>query len=180
MLETARLRLEPLAPAHADELFAVLDDERVSRHLAGPEVTTVEALRARIDRAGAGPPPGRDETWVNFAVRRRSDAQVLGRVEATVHGGWAEIAYVFGPAFWGRGYATEAVSWLLGWLCEAHTVVQVCASLDADNVSSRKLLDRLGFAVIEPPPHRPSSYDPGDLVMCREVGSAREPVPENR
>ena len=47
---TSRLAIEPLAVAHADELHAALDHPDVHRYLPNPEVTTVAALRTRLEQ----------------------------------------------------------------------------------------------------------------------------------
>ena len=111
---TSRLIIEPLAHEHAEGLVAALSDPSVGAYIGGPEVTTVEAQHQRIDQLAEGPGPERpNESWWNWAVRRRTDGLVLGYIQATGYGEWAEVAYVFGPATSGQGFATEAVRWLM-------------------------------------------------------------------
>ena len=170
---TSRLRIEPLAAGHADTLFAALDHRDVHRFLTAPDVTTADALRARIARlaSAAQPPPG--ERWWNFAVRLRDDGAVgavIGRLEATTYGAWGEIAYVFGPRWWRRGLATEATGWLVGHLAE-HGAAELWAAVHPDNTASQRLLGRLGFAAAERPGRPLGSYDPGDAVFVRRAGA---------
>ena len=172
MFATPRLAIEPLAGAHADALFAALDHPDVHRFLPAPDVTTAAALRERIARLGdARPPPG--ERWWNFAVRQRADAAVIGRLEATTYGAWGEIAYVFGPRWWGRGLATEATGWLVDHLA-AHGAAELWAAVHPDNTTSQRLLLRLGFIAAPGAAERPArphgSYDPGDTVFVRRAG----------
>lgn len=166
---TARLAIEVLSQEHVDGLFAALDDDRVGRYIGGPDVTTVDALRARIELLAAGAPAESGETWLNWAVRL-ADAErpVIGRIEATLHDGIAEIAYVFGPAWWGRGYATEATTWLVDVLAARHDVASLWATVDPANTSSTRLLERLGFRRVEAPTPSLLSYDPGDDVFTRD------------
>jgi RimJ/RimL family protein N-acetyltransferase len=153
------LAFEPLGPGHATALFPVLGDVRVWEHLLGSDGATEDQMRAAYARRAAGPGrPG--ERWINHAVRL-AGGPYLGRVEATEHigEGWAEIAYVFGLAHRGRGYARSAVRWLL----EQLEVDEVWASTTPANVRSRRLLEALGFR--QEPPARPlASWDPGDLT----------------
>jgi RimJ/RimL family protein N-acetyltransferase len=164
---TRRLSIEPLARRHAAGLVAALDDPRVGVHIGGPDVTTVAAMRRRIARLRAGPPPERAaERWWNFALRRQSDRAIIGRLEATTHGDWGEIAYVLGPAWWGQGYATEAATWLLEHMAR-HDVVELWAAIHPGNLASIRLVGRLGFAPAPGPARDVGSYDPGDLVFVR-------------
>lgn len=170
---TERLRIEPLGHEHADGLFAALDDPLVGAHIGGPDVTTLDALHQRIDLLAAGPPESDlGERWLNWVARRAVDDVVVGRLEATTYdGGWAEIAYVFGPAFWGQGFATEGTAWMIGHLREHHGTTEVWAAVHPDNTGSVRLLDRLGFEQRPGPPTRPlGSYDDGDLVFVRDAG----------
>jgi RimJ/RimL family protein N-acetyltransferase len=162
---TARLRLEPLEVRHAAALFLALDDERVGRFIGGPDVTTLSALEERIEFLQAGPPADRDEVWGNWAVV--ADGRVMGRIEATVHHGVAEVAYLLGPGYWGRGYATEAIDWLVRTLGEAG-VTQCWAAVTPGNAASIAVVERLGFAAADPPSDVPLwSFDPGDLTLRR-------------
>jgi RimJ/RimL family protein N-acetyltransferase len=126
-------------------------------------VTTVAALHERIDRCARGPErPG--ERWYNFALLRVDDGTVIGRLEATSYGAWAEIAYLLGPAAQGRGYAREGVRWLLDHL-RGDGVTEFWAAVHPANARSIALLVALGFRRCEP--ERPlGSYDPGDVVFA--------------
>ena len=146
-------------------LFAALDDPRVGHFIGGPDVTTLEALRARIDRVTDGPPPQSGQTWLNFAVLL--GPTVIGRVEATVHDGIAEVAYLIGPRWWGCGYGAAATSLLLEHLVAAG-VTDCWATTMPDNLASVGVLVHLGFSEVEP---RDApllhSYDDGDRVFHR-------------
>jgi RimJ/RimL family protein N-acetyltransferase len=143
-----------------------LADVRVGAYIGGSEATTAEAIRGRIERVLRGPTVA-GERWLNYAVRR--DGVVIGWLEATVYDdGWAEIAYVFGVAYWGHGYASEGVSWLLDQLGD-----EVWAAVHPDNARSIALLVRLGFVQRDAPARPLGSYDPGDLVFERRVMASR-------
>ncbi len=181
IIDTERLTIEALAVRHAAGLFVALDDERVGRFIGGPDVTSVEALVARIERVSAGPGPEWDEQWLNWAVLL--DGVVIGRIEATLrHGvgqpGIAEIAYVFGPAWWGRGFATEATAWMIDHLASAHSVIQCWATVDPSNTASIDLLERLGFATAELPEFGLESFDEGDLVFVLHRGDEGDALSE--
>lgn len=62
-------------------------------------------------------------------------------------GGEVEIGYGVAAPYRGRGYATEAVRALLGWLDARPDVTRVQAEVRADNLGSRRLLERLDFSL---------------------------------
>ena len=166
MFTTARLQMEALEQRHAEELVVALDHAAVGEFIGGPDVTTVAALHHRIDGLLEGPPAGSsDQRWLNFVVRRTADGIVLGRVEATVYGKWAEIAYLFDPGAWGHGYATEAVRWLIDYLATDLHVSEIWAAILHTNVRSIRLIQRVGLVEQPNPSRTPQSFDPGDLVF---------------
>ncbi|MGB8858218.1 MAG: GNAT family N-acetyltransferase [Ilumatobacteraceae bacterium] len=162
---TARLLIEPLDHVHAAGLVAALDHPEVGLYTGGPAVTTVEAMHERIDELAAGPGPDLPEdNWWNWAVLRSSDRLVMGYIQATGYGSWAEVAYVFGPTTGGQGYATEAVQWLVGHLAE-RGMPESWAAVHHANASSIRLVERLGFQRVAEPTRQLGSYDDGDLVF---------------
>jgi RimJ/RimL family protein N-acetyltransferase len=56
-----------------------------------------------------------------------------------------ELGYALGPAYWGRGYAREAVGGLLKYAFEAQDLRRIDATIDPRNTASRKVLDYFGF-----------------------------------
>ena len=165
---TPRLGIEPLRQEHAEELHAALSDPAVHRYIETSGPWTVEAVRERLERVAAGPPAGSPDVWLNYAVRR--EARLVGRLESTVHGRLAEIAYLFDPAVSGRGYATEAVQWLLDHLASEHAVTVAWATTDPGNDASVRLLLRTGFEQVDEVHPDVGSFDEGDLVFRRRLG----------
>ena len=99
-------------------MAAVLGDPALHTFIGGtPE--TPEGLLARYERLVAGPS---DPTvsWLNWVVSLRAEGRLTGTVQATITpdplGSVAEIAWVIGTSWQGRGIATEAAQGLVGWL----------------------------------------------------------------
>ena len=57
----------------------------------------------------------------------------------------AEIGWVFDPSFGGVGYASEAVSAVLELCFDSYGVHRVAAQMDARNVASSRLAERVGM-----------------------------------
>ncbi|MEV7524282.1 GNAT family N-acetyltransferase [Streptomyces sp. NPDC091371] len=116
VLATDRLDLVPLHPSHADEMALVLADPALHAFIGG-EPLSPDALRARYERLAAGSPDP-SAVWCNWVVRLRAGRELIGTVQATVTParGLAELAWVVGSPWQGRGFATEAARALAGWL----------------------------------------------------------------
>lgn len=116
-IRTARLDLLPLRVEHAAPMAAVLADPALHVFIGG-EPATPEALRARYERLVAGAPEP-SVSWCNWVLRIRDDDCLAGTVQATVTGrNDAEVAWVVGVPWQGRGLASEAAVGLVGWLRE--------------------------------------------------------------
>ncbi|MFI9153606.1 GNAT family N-acetyltransferase [Streptomyces sp. NPDC053367] len=111
-VETDRLSLVPLALEHADEMAEVLSDPALHAFIGGAPLTR-EQLRARYARLAAGSPDP-SVTWWNWVIRLREEDRLTGTVQATVSGPVAEVAWVVGTPWQGRGIATEAARGLVG------------------------------------------------------------------
>ncbi|MFD5493790.1 GNAT family N-acetyltransferase [Streptomyces sp. NPDC001812] len=124
---TGRLDLLPLDVEHAEEMAAVLSDPALHTFIGGAP-DTPHALRSRYRRLAAGSPDPA-VSWLNWVIRLRDASCLTGTVQATVspsgHGPVAEIAWVVGTSWQGRGIAGEAARGLVAWLTRqpVHTVI---------------------------------------------------------
>ncbi|MGQ4487098.1 GNAT family N-acetyltransferase [Streptomyces sp. SAS_281] len=118
---TPRLTALPLRVEYADEMAAVLADPALHTFTGGaPE--SPDALRERYARQTAGSPdPG--ELWWNWVLRAGDG--LVGYVQATVRGDRAEIAWVVGVPWQGKGYAREAAGGLVAHLRDAGVTTAV-------------------------------------------------------
>jgi ribosomal-protein-alanine N-acetyltransferase len=144
--QTQRLRIEPLAEAHAPAMFTILEDERIYRYIPGGPYPAVEDLAHRYRRLAAGSTDP-DERWLNWCLFRREDDTPLGYLQATVSvpGRTAWVAYVLAPTAWGQGYATESLAWLLDFLRHGGQVDRAQARIDSRNAASLAVVERLQF-----------------------------------
>ena len=147
-ITTERLKLEPLRVEDADEMVAVLDDERLHEFTGGRPATLGE-LRTHYARLLAGSPET-DEVWLNWIVRRRSDSQPVGTVQATLRNGGktALVAWVIGVEWQKQGFASEAARALVDWLRE-QGVHQIAARIHPAHVASGAVAARAGLEPTE-------------------------------
>ena len=98
-------------------MVGVLADPRLYTFIGGGPPDR-ESLRASYTRQSAGQSADGTEEWHNWIVRRRPDGTAIGFVQATVvdGGGVANVAWLIGVPWQGRGFAVEAVRALVSWL----------------------------------------------------------------
>ncbi|TVP33659.1 GCN5 family acetyltransferase [Streptomyces griseus subsp. griseus] len=140
---TARLDALPLEPAYAEEMAGVLADPALYGFTGG-EPPAPAALRSRYERQCAGPPDGR-ELWWNWVLRVREGGDLAGYVQATVQGPRAEIAWVIGTPWQGRGYAREAAKGLAAHLASAGGVRELVAHIHPGHAASEAVAEAAGL-----------------------------------
>jgi RimJ/RimL family protein N-acetyltransferase len=142
--------LVPLVAAHADALFPLLADEELWRFMDERAPAGVALLRARFQRWESRRSPDGRELWLNWALDVR-DLGIAGTVQATVRADRSEasIGYTVGKAFWGRGFATEAVRLLVAFLRGDLATERVVATVDEANLASLCVLRHCGFALVD-------------------------------
>lgn len=146
-ISTARLDLVPLLVEHAEEMATVLDDPALHTFIGGaPE--TPQGLRSRYRRMVAGSPDPA-VSWLNWVVLLREEACLAGTVQATIsasgHGPVAEIAWVVGTRWQGRGIAAEAARGLVAGLARQH-VGTVVAHIHPEHRASAAVAAAAGLA----------------------------------
>lgn len=143
VLRTPRLVLEPLSPAHAEEMAPVLADPALHRFTGGAPAT-VDELRERYARQAAGRSPDGRARWLNWVVRHEGAA--VGHLQATVldaaTGPVAELAWVIGSAHQGRGFAREAAAAVVAALPAGAVLV---AHIRPDHAASAAVARALGL-----------------------------------
>jgi RimJ/RimL family protein N-acetyltransferase len=144
-IATPRLRLVPLGVEDAEEMAAVLAAPSLYAFTGG-EPPGVDELRDRYALLVTGPPDD-DEAWRNWIVREETEAgdgAATGYVQATVTADTADVAWVIGEPWQGRGYASEAAQAMVGWL-GTNGVRTVTAHIHPDHDASAAVADRVGL-----------------------------------
>ncbi len=140
------LTFEPLDESHADALYREFSEPDSFRYTAGKAPASLQALRQEFAKLRAGPAPGRNETWLNWAIREPATAAVVGALQATVfNDGVLWIGYRIIRSASGRGVATEAVQWLLRELASRYPGKVVWAAVDTRNAPSLRVMHKCGF-----------------------------------
>ncbi|MER5381673.1 GNAT family N-acetyltransferase [Streptomyces sp. NPDC002688] len=141
---TSRLDLVPLRVEHAEEMADVLSDPALHTYIGGAPASP-GALRSRYERLVAGSPDPA-VVWCNWVLRARTEGCLVGTVQATVSGEVAEIAWVVGTPWQGRGYATEAARSLVPLVTGAFGVRTVIAHVHPAHHASAAVAAAAGLS----------------------------------
>lgn len=169
--ESKRLVYERVTRNHAKEMEHILCDPKVYVHVDdGLAPTMDELFQSFILREVGAPDDRSNETWVDYIVRTKDSRVAIGRVEATILEHRAEVAYIFGVAYWGMGYGSESLMWLQNFLQTNYGVSEFWATVTPGNEASKRLLLKNNYVeVLSDNLPQLTSYDENDWVFCRNV-----------
>ena len=147
VLVTARLRIEPLNASHAAPMFEAMRDPAIYEWISMAPSPDLAHLERRWAWVAERPLVGVEVMDFGWAVRLRADGACIGKMDAevTARGVASNVGYLFMPAYWGRGYATEAVTALSDHL-RRHGVLRQHATVTLGNDASCRVLEHAGFA----------------------------------
>jgi RimJ/RimL family protein N-acetyltransferase len=153
--------------SHAREMFEVLSDSVIYEFIDARPPSSVEDLAEKYAQLESGLSPDGSVQWLNWLVNVPGKG-LVGLVQATAYpDGGAEVAFVFGSAYWGCGYAQAAMEAMLGGLATEYSVRSVFATADKSNTRSRRLLDKLGFVMSDPDCYPYGKVLPNDVLVVR-------------
>lgn len=133
------------APSDEDALFALQADAEAAKFLSRSIRTKSEvrqtiarrALRRELDKPGDG---------LVLAITTRTGATFIGECSLWLRDDrQAKIGFAVAPAHQGRGYAREAAAGLIAFAQSINLADVVYAKVREENVTSVRLLRRLGM-----------------------------------
>jgi RimJ/RimL family protein N-acetyltransferase len=123
-------------------MASVLADESLYLFTGGGPPTLPE-LEARY-RAQVAGSSWVDQLWHNWVIRLAETGAAVGFVQATVTGDTADVAWVVGVPWQGRGIAVEAGGGMCDWLSTVG-VVRLLAHIHPDHHASSRVATSLGL-----------------------------------
>ena len=146
-LETPRLNLRDHVSEDLTALHAMLSDDDMTWFLPSMRKGSAEETRAYLEGCMADA-VSEPRVRYNLAVVDRRQELIgsvgLHLIDGDASEGHYGLGYFIAPALWNRGYATEAVGAALEFIFE-NGAVRVSASALAENLSSRRVLEKSGF-----------------------------------
>lgn len=139
MIRTDRLCLRAPRQDDLDALHRVFGNVEAMRYWSHPAHTE----RAQTQQVLHDMIRSHTATGVEFVVEHQG--RVIGKA-----GLWriAELGYILHPDHWGQGLAHEALGAVLNAAWDRHPQIdRITAEIDPRNITSARLLSRLGFQV---------------------------------
>ena len=147
MITTARLRLRPFSLADVAKLFAMSVEDGMRRWIPDQvyrdEAHAEQVVRALIAFTEREPEP-RTRPYV-LGIEHEGSGALIGHVGLSPARGTVEIGYAIEQQLHGNGLATEAVAAASAWALTELALPEVLGIVEADNVSSRRVLEKAGF-----------------------------------
>lgn len=127
----------------ADSVFRVYaNDPRVTRYLNWSPVADLAEARQGMEHRLARMDSGEEYSWV---ICLRETSELIGMIAVRPKDMFLELGYVLGTAFWGQGYATEAVGLIKAWAQTEQSIFRLWAACAVDNRASIHVLEKCGF-----------------------------------
>jgi RimJ/RimL family protein N-acetyltransferase len=148
-LQTDRLTLTPFTEADQAELHALFTDPDVRRYLMDDMIVEETWTTDVVEKSIA---MFQDLGYSLWAVRETGQRPVIGfcgywRFEHLKHP--LQLMYGLLPAWWGRGFATEAARAGLNYGFDTVGFTEIIAATDPPNLASVRVMERLGMTHLE-------------------------------
>jgi ribosomal-protein-alanine N-acetyltransferase len=143
-IETARLRLRPLAPEDLGAIHRLWVDPEVRRYLWDDERISKERARSVI---AASIESFESRGFGLWTVIRKEDGELIGFCGFRSLEGTPEIELIYGvsPPYWGVGLATEAARASIRYGFEEAGFDRIVGIADTENEASRRVLEKAGM-----------------------------------
>jgi ribosomal-protein-alanine N-acetyltransferase len=146
VLETSRLRLRLISADDAAFILRLLNEQSFIQNIGDRNVRTLEDARAYILK---GPIASYEKhgfgLWLLETRETGERIGICGLLKRDVLPD-VDIGYALVPEFWSKGYAMESASAVLSYASGALGLKRVVAVVNANNQSSIRLLEKMGFA----------------------------------
>lgn len=139
MFETERLLMNVFQKSDFEDVKKLFINPLVRKYLGGIREeqaigTLMEEMLCQLDDA------------FYWTVREKSEGGFIGLVSLDRHHeGEIEVSYQFLPQWWGKGYAGEAVQFIMHYAFKELKLPKIIAETQMANTPSRRLLERIGM-----------------------------------
>ena len=144
VLETARLALRRLTPEDAPFILELVNEPSWLQFIGDKGVRTLDDARGYIQN---GPMDMYARLGFGLYLVELKDGTPIGMCGLIKRPALedVDIGFAFRPQFWGQGYARESAAAVLDHGRDAFKLKRIVAITSPGNISSIRLLEKLGF-----------------------------------
>lgn len=145
VIETERLQLREFTLADAPYMLRQLNEPSFIENIADRGVRSLQQAEAYLQNGALA---SYENAGFGFwAVTEKISSQIIGMCGLVKRNNLehVDLGYAFLPEFFGYGYAFEATQACLQAAKNKFHMQELLAIVNAENVPSRKLLEKLGF-----------------------------------
>jgi RimJ/RimL family protein N-acetyltransferase len=144
ILETEQLLLRRLQPSDVSALIDLWCDPDATRYMGGPRDR--ENLQTVFEEDAKDPFAEEFDLWPVVEKQTQEVVGHCGLLDKEVGGvEEIEVNYIFKPSAWGKGYATEIGSALIGYAFEELKLKRLIALIEPDNAPSERVAVKIGM-----------------------------------
>lgn len=141
---TARLSARRPRVDDAAAVFAAYaNDPEVTRYLSWPAYERVEPLKRFLAETNSH--WEKNLSPFSWLLCLKGSDRPIGSIGMTIEGEAAMYGYVLAKKFWGRGLATEALTFLVNWALGQPEIRRAWAYCDVENFSSIRVMEKAGL-----------------------------------
>jgi len=140
-----RVCLRWLEAKDVDSLFSIFSDPEVMQYWSSLPLDNTHAAEKLLADIHDG---FQSRALFQWGIARYTDDRVIGTCtlyHIDTDNRRAEIGYALGRDYWGQGYMREALTSLINFCFGDLRLHRLEADVDPENLSSIKMLERLGF-----------------------------------
>lgn len=147
-IHTKRLLLEPLGMQHlasTHKYTSNLDNTKYMIHLPNTDISETESFLERVQAEWQKYNP----QFYEFAILLENEH--IGAVSIYIENDNAEgeLGWIISKEYWGNGYAAEAAGAIINFAIKELKVKKFIAHCDSENISSFRVMEKLGFSLVE-------------------------------
>ncbi|MCR8842461.1 GNAT family N-acetyltransferase [Paenibacillus sp. SC116] len=146
-LYTERLHLRKMKESDSSSLFTIWSDPDVTQFMNVTSFTNEDQAKDMIKLLDE---LSKDNKAIRLSIIEMESNEIIGSCGFNYldfEHAKAEIGYDMAKAYWGKGYASEAVRSLLDYGFSTLNLNRIEAKVELENVSSIKLLQKLNFTL---------------------------------
>ena len=142
-LETERLLLRNTQPEDAKVMFDYRNHEICARYQRG-QTKDMSGIQTLVERRSKDD-IGEHENFL-IAVEKKATGEMVGEIVVMPNDGCFSIGYTFHYNHHRKGYAFEALSYLINLLHQRYPEMEFISFTEPENFASMALLRKLGYA----------------------------------